>query len=53
MKKYINTIIAIVLGLGLGLYPLVGKAQQYTGISGLIHIPSAEMHHEGEKIQHL
>ena len=48
MKKYINTIIAIVLGLGLGLYPLVGKAQQYTGISGLIHIPSAEMHHEGD-----
>lgn len=30
------------------LLPLGGRAQQYTGISGLIHVPSADMHHEGD-----
>lgn len=43
--KHINIIIAII---ALGIFPFSGKAQQYTGISGLIHIPSAEMHHEGD-----
>ena len=39
-------IIVIVLTL-LGLFPNIGKAQQYTGTSGLAHVPSAEMYHEG------
>lgn len=30
------------------LLPYFCTAQQYTGISGLVHIPSAEMHHEGD-----
>lgn len=30
------------------LLPRLGRAQQYTGMSGLIHIPSGEMHHEGD-----
>lgn len=30
------------------LSPRPCKAQQYTGTSGLVHIPSAEMHHEGD-----
>lgn len=45
--KHINIIIAII---ALGLLPFLGNAQQYTGISGLIHIPSAEMHHEGDAL---
>ena len=43
--KHLNIIIALLL---LWLLPQTGKAQQYTGISGLIHIPSAEMNHEGD-----
>lgn len=42
-------IIIIVLTL-LGLFPNIGKAQQYTGTSGLAHVPSAEMYHEGDAI---
>lgn len=43
--KHINIIIAF---LAVWLLPLWGSAQQYTGTSGLIHIPSGEMHHEGD-----
>ena len=32
----------------LAMAPLTGVAQQYTGISGLIHVPSADMRHEGD-----
>jgi len=32
----------------LWLCPLWSNAQQYTGTSGLIHVPSGEMHHEGD-----
>lgn len=45
--KQINTIIAF---MAVCLLPLLGSAQQYTGTSGLIHIPSAEMHHEGDAL---
>ena len=47
MKHLINTLIAII---ALWLFPLAGQAQQYTGTSGLIHIPSGEMHHEGDAL---
>ena len=30
------------------LVPATGYAQQYTGLSGLLHVPSAEMNHEGD-----
>ena len=30
------------------LVPAAGYAQQYTGLSGLLHVPSAEMNHEGD-----
>lgn len=43
--KHINIIIAIML---LWLLSQTATAQQYTGTSGLIHIPSGEMHHEGD-----
>ena len=43
--KHLNSIIALFL---LWLLPQMGKAQQYTGISGLVHVPSAEMNHEGD-----
>lgn len=43
--KNIYIIAAIIF---VGLLPMTGRAQQYTGISGLIHVPSAEMHHEGD-----
>ena len=43
--KHFNIIIAIV---AFAILPFMGKAQQYTGISGLIHTPSAEMNHEGD-----
>lgn len=32
----------------LALLTTAGNAQQYTGISGFLHIPSAEMNHEGD-----
>lgn len=44
MKRYLSGIAIFILSL----MPLAGRAQQYTGISGLLHIPSAEMHHEGD-----
>lgn len=43
--KHLNIIIALLL---LWLFPKIGKTQQYTGISGLVHVPSGEMHHEGD-----
>lgn len=44
--KHINIyIVAIAI---FALMSLTGRAQQYTGISGLIHVPSADMHHEGD-----
>ena len=45
--KHLNIIIALML---LGLLPNISKSQQYTGTSGLIHVPSAEMYHEGDAI---
>ena len=45
--KHFNIIIALML---LWVLPNIGKAQQYTGTSGLIHIPSGEMHHEGDAL---
>ena len=47
MKKRFNIIIAILV---LWLVPYLGIAQQYTGTSGMIHIPSGEMHHEGDAV---
>ena len=44
--KHLNIIIIALMALWL--LPQTGSAQQYTGTSGLIHIPSAEMHHEGD-----
>lgn len=44
MKRYLLTILL----LASVLVPTVGKAQQFTGISGLVHVPSAEMHQEGD-----
>lgn len=45
--KYLYSLIAIIAFM---ICPYTGNAQQYTGISGLIHIPSAEMHHEGDAL---
>ncbi|MBR5081861.1 MAG: YjbH domain-containing protein [Bacteroidales bacterium] len=45
MKHLINLLIAFV---ALWLFPLASLAQQYTGTSGMAHIPTAEMHHEGD-----
>lgn len=45
--KNLHILIALMV---LWLLPQVGKAQQYTGTSGLIHVPSAEMHHEGDAL---
>ena len=43
--KHLNAIIAFI---ALCLLPWAANAQQYSGTSGLIHIPSGEMHHEGD-----
>lgn len=45
MKRHFFLSIAI---LTLAMIPLAGRAQQYTGISGLLHVPSTDMHHEGD-----
>lgn len=45
--KHCNIVIVLML---LWLLPNNGKAQQYTGTSGLAHVPSAEMYHEGDAI---
>lgn len=45
--KHFYSIIALML---LWLMPNTTKAQQYTGTSGLIHVPSAEMYHEGDAV---
>ena len=47
MKHLINLLIAFV---ALWLFPLASSAQQYTGTSGMAHIPTAEMHHEGDAL---
>jgi hypothetical protein len=47
MKHLINILLALV---GLWLLPLVGQAQQYTGTSGMVHIPTGEMQHEGDAL---
>ena len=43
--KHLRTIAALLL---LWWLPQTVQAQQYTGISGLSHIPSGEMNHEGD-----
>lgn len=30
--------------------PFAGRSQQFLGTSGLLHVPSAEMHHEGDAL---
>ncbi len=40
--------LGLVLAGMLALLPIASHAQQYTGISGFLHIPSAEMNHEGD-----
>lgn len=45
--KNLNLIITLV---ALWLLPQLGKAQQFTGTSGLAHIPTGEMHHEGDAL---
>ncbi len=40
--------LAIIVLAAAALLPLASRAQQYTGLSGLIHVPSAEMNHEGD-----
>lgn len=47
MNQIINIRILIVL-LAFWVLPFASKAQQYTGTSGLAHVPSGEMHHEGD-----
>lgn len=42
MKRHIAILIFAAL------LPLAAGAQQYTGLSGLLHVPSAEMNHEGD-----
>lgn len=39
---------SLILLSALSLLPIVGQAQQYNGTSGFLHIPSAEMNHEGD-----
>lgn len=39
---------AFILMSTIAVLPVMGHAQQYTGISGFLHIPSAEMNHEGD-----
>lgn len=43
----INALIAII---ALWFLPLEGQAQQYNGTSGMVHIPTGEMHHEGDAL---
>jgi len=45
MKRITISLILLTL---MGLLPALGYAQQYTGTSGFLHIPSAEMSHEGD-----
>ena len=44
MKKILYSIAILLFGLA----SATSQAQQFTGISGLIHVPSAEMRHEGD-----
>jgi len=45
--KNLNLIIVLI---ALWLLPQLGKAQQFTGTSGLAHIPTGEMNHEGDAL---
>lgn len=45
--RHLNIYIIIAIAM-MSLLPLLGNAQQYTGTSGLAHIPTGEMHHEGD-----
>ena len=45
--RHLNIYIIIAIAT-LALLPLLGNAQQYTGTSGMAHIPTGEMHHEGD-----
>ena len=47
MKHLINILIAFG---ALWLCPLASQAQQYSGTSGMSHIPTGEMHHEGDAL---
>lgn len=47
MKHLINILITLS---ALLLFPFKGQAQQYTGTSGMVHIPTGEMHHEGDAL---
>ena len=44
MKRYA----ALLILAAMALLPNPCSAQQYTGLSGLVHVPSAEMNHEGD-----
>lgn len=39
---------ALILMSAIAVFPFIGHTQQYTGISGFLHIPSAEMNYEGD-----
>lgn len=41
-RRFAFTLLALIL------LPAISFAQQYTGMSGYIHVPSAEMNHEGD-----
>lgn len=45
MKSSLRTVLLFV---SLAMMPMLGFAQQYTGMSGLIHVPSAEMNRAGD-----
>ena len=47
MRHLINILITFV---ALWLFPLASQAQQYTGTSGMAHVPTGEMHHEGDAL---
>lgn len=48
MKHLINNNAILLAFLVLCLFPHAVEAQQYTGISGLAHVPSGEMNYEGD-----
>ena len=48
MKTNMKHLYIFIAFIALCLCPFWSKAQQYTGTSGLLHVPSGEMHHEGD-----
>ena len=42
--------ILLITFMALWLLPYASQAQQYTGTSGLAHVPTGEMHHEGDAL---